>query len=67
MMHPMRALAKRHRAKAAVRRQRDGKRVAEKAPHEDRGNREWHEVPLDMHLFIPPGQRNPRGRDGRRL
>ena len=66
MRHPLRAFANRLRAKAEVRRKRDVKRAAEKKPT-GMGNREWHGVPLDMHVPVPPGQRNPRGSDGRRL
>ncbi len=66
MRHPLGGFADRLRAKTEVRRKRDVKRAAEKLPT-GMGNREWHGVPLDMHVPVPPGQRNPRGRDGRRL
>jgi hypothetical protein len=66
MRHPLNAFADRLRAKAVVRRKRDVKRAAEKTPTA-MGNREWHGVPLDMHVPVPPGQPNPRGRDGPRL
>jgi hypothetical protein len=63
---PLSAFADLLGAKAVVRRKRDVKRAAEKTPTA-MGNQEWHGVPLDMHVPVPPGQRNPRGRDGPRL
>jgi hypothetical protein len=66
MRHPLSGFADRLRAKTEVRRKRDVKGAAEKLPT-GMGNREWHGVPLVHACAGPPGQRNPRGRDGRRL
>ena len=68
MRHPLTALAIRHRAKAETRRNRDVKRWVEKTkqPEEMKAG-EWFGEPLDLHHVPLVGQRNPRGRDGRRL
>lgn len=56
------------RAKAAIRRKRDVKRAAEKMQNrEEMRAGEWLGEPLDLHIVPLAGQRNPRGRHGRRL
>jgi hypothetical protein len=56
------------RAKAAIRQKRDFKRAAEKMQNsEEMRAGEWLGEPLDLHIVPLVGQRNPRGRDGRRL
>lgn len=68
MRHPLAALASRHRAKAEARRKRDVKRAVGKTQtYEETTSRDWHGEPLDLHIVPLAGQRNPRGRDGRRL
>jgi hypothetical protein len=66
--HPLTALANRHRAKAETRRKRHVKRAAGKTKtYEEMTSRDWQGEPLDLHIIPLVGQRNPRGRDGRRL
>jgi hypothetical protein len=66
--HPLTALANRHRAKAETRRKRHVKRAAGKTKtYEEMTSRDWQGEPLDLHIVPLAGQRNPRGRDGRRL
>jgi hypothetical protein len=68
MRHPLTALANRHRAKAETRRKRDAKGAAGKTKtYEELTSRDWQGEPLDLHIVPLVGQRNPRGRDGRRL
>jgi hypothetical protein len=68
MRHPLAALANRHRAKAETRRKRHVKRAAGKTKtYEEMTSRDWQGEPLDLHIVPLVGQRNPRGRDGRRL
>jgi len=68
MKRSLRAFADRLRAKAAIRRNRDLKRVAEKRKtYEEMTSRDWQGEPLDLHIVPLAGKRNPRGRDGRRL
>ena len=68
MRHPLAALAHRHRAKAEARRTRFVKRAAEKTrTYEEMTSRDLQGEPLDLHIVPLAGQRNPRGRDGRRL
>jgi hypothetical protein len=68
MRHPLSAFADRHRAKAETRRKRDVKRAAKKTKtYEEMTSRDWQGEPLDLHIIPLVGQRNPRGRDGRRL
>jgi len=68
MRHPLRALADRHRAKAALRRKRDVERATEKRrTYEEVTSRDLQGEPLDLHIVPLAGKRNPRGRDGRRL
>jgi hypothetical protein len=68
MRHPLSAFVDRLRAKAEVRRKRDIKRADEKTrTYEDMTSRDLHGEPLDLHIVPLAGQRNPRGRDGRRL
>ncbi len=68
MWHGLRAFVNRLRANAAVRRKGDVERASQKTPTSlEKDHREWHGVPLDMHVPVPPGSRNPRGQDGRRL
>lgn len=56
------------RAKGAIRRKRDLKRIAEKMQtREEMLPGEWFGEPLDLHMVPLAGPRNPRGRDGRRL
>jgi hypothetical protein len=60
--------ADRLRAKAAIRRERFLKRsVRNKQDSEEMKAGEWFGEPLDLHIVPLTGQRNPRGRDGRRL
>jgi hypothetical protein len=60
--------ADRLRAKAATRRVRDLTRATEKMQQrEEMKAGEWLGEPLDLHIVPLVGQRNPRGRDGRRL
>jgi hypothetical protein len=56
------------RVKGAIRRKRYSKRWVEKMqqPEEMKAG-EWFGEPLDLHYVALAGQRNPRGRDGRRL
>jgi hypothetical protein len=68
MRHPLTALANRHRAKEENRRKRDVKEAARKTKtYEEMTSRDWQGEPLDLHIVPLVGQRNPRGRDGRRL
>jgi hypothetical protein len=62
------AFADRLRAKADVRRKRDVKRAAGKTQtNEEMTSRDLHGEPLSLHIVPLAHQRNPRGRDGRRL
>ena len=68
MSHPLAALANHHRVQAETRRKRDLKRAAGKTKtYEEMTSRDWQGEPLDLHIIPLVGQRNPRGRDGRRL
>jgi hypothetical protein len=68
MKHPLRAFADRLRAKAEVRQKRDIKRASEQArTYEEMTSRDLHGEPLSLHIVPLAHQRNPRGRDGRRL
>jgi hypothetical protein len=68
MTHPLSAFANRLRAKAEVRRKRDIKRAAGKTQtYEEMTSRDLHGEPLSLHIVPLAHQRNPRGRDGRRL
>jgi hypothetical protein len=68
MRHPLAALANRHRAKAETRRKRFVKRAGKKTKtYEEMTSRDLQGEPLSLHIVPLAGQRNPRGRDGRRL
>ena len=68
MRHPLAALTNRHGAKADARRKRFVKRAAEKTQtYEEMTSRDLQGEPLSLHIVPLAGQRNPRGRDGRRL
>ena len=68
MRHPLAALANRHRANAEARRKRFVRRAAEKTQtYEEMTSRDLHGEPLSLHIVPLAHQRNPRGRDGRRL
>ena len=68
MRHPLSAFADRLRAKAEVRRKRYVQRADEKArTYEEMTSRDLHGEPLSLHIVPLAHQRNPRGRDGRRL
>ena len=68
MRHPLSAFADRLRARAEVRRKRDVKRAAAKTQsYEAMTSRDLHGEPLSLHIVPLAHQRNPRGRDGRRL
>jgi hypothetical protein len=68
MMRLLSDFVDRHRAKAAIRAKRDFIRGAEKSVRPSTSNRDYLlREPIDHHEGILPGQRNPRGRDGRRL
>ena len=56
------------RANAAIRAKRDFLRGSEKSVRPSTPNRDYSlGEPIDHHEGILPGQRNPRGPDGRRL
>ena len=55
------------RVKGAIRRNRYNKRWVEKMQQPEMKAGEWFGEPLDVHDVPLVGQRNPRGRDGRRL
>jgi hypothetical protein len=59
--------ADRLRASAAIRRKRYIKPWVEKRQQPEMRAGEWFGEPLDAHYVPLAGQRNPRGRDGRRL
>jgi hypothetical protein len=68
MTHPLAALANRHEAKEEARRKRFVRRAAEKTQtYDEMTSRDWQGEPLDLHIVPLARQRNPRGRDGRRL
>jgi hypothetical protein len=68
MRHPLAALANRHRAKAEAQRKRFVERAARNTQtYEEMTSRDVQGEPLSLHIVPLAGQRNPRGRDGRRL
>ena len=68
MRHPLRSLANRHRAKAALRRKRDLERATDNTrTYEEMTSRDLQGEPLSLHKVPLAGKRNPRGRDGRPL